>query len=437
MTSMPRPALLLFLLMTAAACTPSVGGPPGLATVVTRGDEVVRLEANGHDSTGAPLTPDTPVRVASITKSFTAAAVLTLVDEGRVLLDEPLVTYVPDFRMADERAAAITVRHLLNQTSGLADFTVDIAATHRAPDLAAYVATLGTATLAAAPGTRYRYCNVNYELAARLVEVVDGRPFAEAIRARVFTPLGMNDTTIGTTPADGYISLFGWWIARSELPGFRGGAGGAVTTARDMGRWLISQSGHGALLSSSSLRAMHTPGPAARNYAMGWGPLEVAGRMLLVHSGNLFTYTAVQAIDSASGEGWAVMTNSASLTDPAYDTLLALVGNTEVSHSGRMLVEAGLAAAALLSVLLAAIGIRRAHRVRRPWRLLPPLIPVVVFATIPQWVSILVNGRTVTWAQMTYFPASLTMTLAVLALAGMVTFLARLRWILNSRAARP
>jgi hypothetical protein len=168
---------------------------------------------------------------------------------------------------------------------------------------------------------------------------------------------------------------------------------------------------------------------------MGWGSLEVAGRTLLVHSGNLFTYTGVQAIDPESGEGWAVLTNSASLTDPAYDTLVALVGNTEVSRRERTLVEAGLAAAALLSVLLAAIGVRRAHRLRRPWSLLPPLIPVVVFATIPQWVSILVNGRTVTWAQMTYFPVSLTMALAVVALAGMATFLARLRWILRSSTA--
>lgn len=430
---LPRRATLLALLVTTTACTAPIGSPPGMATVLTRGNEVVRLDAEGHDSTGRSITPDTPMRVASITKSFTAAAVMTLVDEGRIALDEPLLTYVPDFRMADARAAAITVRHLLNQTSGLADYTVDIAATQRASDLAAYVVALRPGALAAAPGTRYAYCNVNYDLAARLVEVVDGRPFAEAMRARVFAPLGMKDSAIGTTPADGYISLFGWWIARRELPGFRGGAGGAVTTARDMGRWLISQTGHGSLLSPASLREMHTPGAVARGYAMGWGPIDVAGRTLLVHSGNLFTYTAVQAIDPTTGKGWAVLTNSAALGDPTYETLLALVGKTAVSHSERPLTEAGLAIIALLSVLLATVGIRRARRPRRLWRLLPPLIPLIVFATLPQSISILTNGRTVTWAQMTYFPAPLTISLAIAALAGLVTFLARLRSIVHVR----
>ena len=433
-----RRAPLLVLLMTTAACTAPAGRPPGLAAVLTRGDAIIRLDVEGYDSTGAAITPDTPMRVASITKSFTAAGVLTLVDEGRVDLDRPLVTYVPDFRMADDRAAAITVRHLLNQTSGLADYTVDIGATQRAADLATYVAALRPGALAAPPGTRYAYCNVNYDLAARVIEVVDGRPFAQAMRARIFAPLGMTHTAIGTTPADGYNSLFGWWVARQELAGFRGGAGGAVTTARDMGRWLISQTGHGSLLKAASLREMHTPGKVASGYAMGWGPIDVAGRTLLVHSGNLFTYTAVQAIDPGTREGWAVLTNSAALADPAYETLLALVGKTEVSRSERLLVEAGLAVTAIGSVLLATIGVRRARRPRRLWRLTPPLIPVVVFATTPEWISMLTNGRTVTWAQMTYFPASLTITLAVVALAGLVTFLARLRsvWSASTSGAR-
>jgi peptidoglycan biosynthesis protein MviN/MurJ (putative lipid II flippase) len=146
----------------------------------------------------------------------------------------------------------------------------------------------------------------------------------------------------------------------------------------------------------------------------------------------------VQAIDPKTGEGWAVLTNSAALGDPAYETLLALVGQNEVSRSERPLVEAGLATTAIVSVLLATIGVRRARRPRRLWRLVPPLVPVVVFATAPQWISMLTNGRTVTWAQMTYFPAPLTIALAVVALAGLVTFLARLRaaWSVSTSEAR-
>ncbi len=171
---------------------------------------------------------------------------------------------------------------------------------------------------------------------------------------------------------------------------------------------------------------MHTPGPAAGGYAMGWGVDQPGGRTLLVHAGNLFTYTAVQAIDTATGEGWAVLANSATLVDPTYDELLALVNNTEPPRNLLPLIEVVLALIAIAALGLGTAGVLRARR-RGLWRLLPPLIPVAVFATCPQWVSALTNGRTVTWAQMTYFPAPLTITLGIAAAAGAVTLLARLR----------
>jgi CubicO group peptidase (beta-lactamase class C family) len=433
--------ILLILLGVVAHFAVAVRNGPGMASVITRGGTVVRIDATGHDARGAPITADTPMRVASLSKSFTAAAVLALVDAGKVELDRPIGLYLPEFRMADPRASAITVRQLLNQTSGLSDRTIDIDATQRAATLREYVAALANARLAATPGTHWEYCNVNYDVAARLVEVVDGRPFAEAMRQLVFGPLGMTHSSIaapdrgkGTGPADGYVSVFGVWVARPELPGFRGGAGGVVTTAADMGRWLISQTGNGPqILSAASRRAMQTPGPAAGGYAMGWGVEHAAGRTLLVHAGNLFTYTAVQAIDPATGEGWAVLANSASLVDPTYDELLALVGGTEPPRDRRLLVEGILGGIALIAVGLGLSGVRRARRPRRPWRLFPPLIPVAVFATYPQWTSLLMNGRRVTWAQMTYFPAPLTITLGIAALAGLVTLIARLRWMGSSR----
>ena len=87
---------------------------------------MVHVGGTGRDANRTAISADTPMRVASVCMSFTAAAVLTLVDEGRIALDRPVALYAPDFRMADPRAAAITVRQLLNQTSGLSDRTVDI-----------------------------------------------------------------------------------------------------------------------------------------------------------------------------------------------------------------------------------------------------------------------------------------------------------------------
>jgi CubicO group peptidase (beta-lactamase class C family) len=435
----PTPAAIDRYLRDALAST----GLPGMSAVVTHRDRIVHATGLGHDASGRSVTADTSMRVASVSKSFTAAAVMTLVDEGRMVLDRPVASYLPEFRMADQRAGRITVRQLLNQTSGLSDRTVDIGATQRATTLAGYLAALRPGTLAAEPGSHWEYCNVNYDVAARLVQVVDGRDFTDAMRDRVFGRLGMSASAVGdrpVRPADGFVSLYGAWVSRAELPGFRGGAGGVVTTASDMGRWLISQTGHGPrMLTPGSLAIMHEPAPGT-GYSMGWGPVMVEGRELLVHSGNLFTYTAVQAVDPATGFGFAVMTNSASLYDDTYDILLGLVALTDgrppsAPGGTRQLTESALALIALVAFGLGILGVlrsgrwarRRAGRAR--WwtalRLGAVLVPAAMLGTYPQWVSFLMNGRAVTWAQLTYFAAPLTITLSFAAAAGLATAGAR------------
>ncbi|WP_249998978.1 serine hydrolase [Actinoplanes sp. M2I2] len=417
-------------------------GLPGMSAVVTHRGEVLHTAGLGHDSTGAPITPDTPMRVASVSKSFTAMAVMTLVDAGRIALDEPVSRQLPEFAPADARADRITVRHLLNQTSGLSDRTVDIGAAESAPTLAGYVASLRTGRLAAEPGTRWFYCNANYEVAARLVEVAGGMGFGDYLRQRVLGPLGMTGSAAGdreVRPARGYNSLFGAWVPRRErhmAAGGAGGAGGVVSTAADLGRWLISQTGHGPqLVTSRSLTTMHSPS-AVGDYGMGWGPDTVSGAELLVHSGNLFTYNAVEAIDPASGYGFAVLTNGAGLYDETYEILTGLVALTRgqtpaAPGSRRQLIEIALAVVALVAVGLGVLGVLRSRRwagrrAGRPaWRiglrLAPVLLPVALFAVYPQLISFLTNGRTVTWAQLTYFAAPLTVAFAAVAVAALAT----------------
>lgn len=420
-------------------------GVPGLAGVVTRDDEVVHASGHGTDAEGRPVTEHTPMRVASLSKSFTAAAVLTLVDDGRIALDAPVADQLPEFRMADDRARRITVRQLLNQTSGLSDTGVDITAAERATSLRDYVAVLRDGTLAAAPGTRWEYCNANYELAARLVEVASGQRFGDYLREHVFTPLGMTDSAVGASevrPAEGHNSLFGLWLARPEPGGdaYAGGSGDVVTTAHDMGRWLIAQHGHvPAVVTSGSLAEMHRPVGDAE-YGMGWGRQRIGDRDLLVHSGNLFTYTAVQAVDPESGWGFAVLLDSAGLYDDAYDVLVGLVelsrgGTPEPPGGGRQAAELVLGLLGLAATGLGVLGVVRAGRWARRragtawWRLLPrwagAATPIAVFAAYPTLASVLMNGRTVTWEQVTYFALPLTVTLAVAALASTATIVAR------------
>jgi len=97
-------------------------GVPGMAVAITHGADVVHVAGYGTDGRGRSVTPRTPFRIGSLTKSFTAAAVLQLVESGRVDLDAPVQTYLPGFTTADaDVSRRITVRHLLNQTSGIAD----------------------------------------------------------------------------------------------------------------------------------------------------------------------------------------------------------------------------------------------------------------------------------------------------------------------------
>ncbi|RVX47059.1 CubicO group peptidase (beta-lactamase class C family) [Nonomuraea polychroma] len=431
------------------------GGLPGVSVVVTHGGKVVHAAGYGHDSEGRAVTENTPMRVASVSKSFTAMAVMTLVERGKIRLDEPVAAQLPRFRMDDPRAARITVRHLLNQTSGLSDTTVDINELESATSLADYTARLADDGLRADPGTRWEYCNVNYNLAARLVEVASGQDFGDYLRDRVFGPLGMKSSAVSdqvVRPADGYNSVFGVWLPRPELPGFLSGSGsgGVITTAADMGKWLIAQSGDGRpLVKRQSLETMHTP-TAIRNYGMGWGIDQETGQ--LAHSGNLFTYNAVEAISPQSGYGFAVMTNSAALHDATYDIMLGLTalseGRTPERPGGdRQLFELVLALIAVAAAGLSAMGVLRARRWAarqagkprwRAWlRLAPLLLPAAALAAYPDLISLLMNGRTVTWAQLTYFAAPLSLMLLVTALAGALVAAARVFRLRSGRARRP
>ncbi|HEX6357177.1 serine hydrolase domain-containing protein [Actinophytocola sp.] len=474
----PAPATVDGYLADALEAT----GLPGVSVVVTHGDRIVHATGAGHDSLDNPVTADTPMRVASVSKSFTAAAAMTLVEDGRVELDGPVgLPGIP---------RDVTVRQLLNQTSGLSDSSVDIGRLKSARTLAEYVSLLPPVTPAAPPGTRWAYSNVNYDLAARLVEVASGQPFDEYVREHVFEPLGMRDSSVGGWAADGYNSLFGVWFSRPELGGGPAvqGSGAVVTTARDMGRWLIAQNGHGPF-PESMLRTMHEPS-TVDEYGMGWSPDDDG---LLVHSGNLWTYNAIQAIDPKTGYGYAVMTNGAGMADETGAILAGLVALTrgetpETPGGSGQLIEWVLAALTALALTLGIMGVlrskrwmkhrltRRNHEISTPvdhsatgnptptrsrgrpavpvyrqgvtgtstsilavdnsvgcgqlrwwvWlRLLPLLLPGLLFVFYPQVVSYISAGRTVLWAQLFYFALPLTVTLAVAGVAGLAVFVAR------------
>ncbi|MEV6228604.1 serine hydrolase domain-containing protein [Saccharopolyspora shandongensis] len=428
-------------------------GLPGAAVAVTRGDEVVRAAGYGRTPAGEPITEHTTMAVASVSKSFTALAVVQLAEAGRVDLDEPVRRYLPEFTTADPRASRITVRQLLDQTSGLSDSTYPPFSRPQPDSLRAAVAGMNSAELAAEPGTRWEYHNPNFQVAARLVEVVAGRPFDDYLQEHVFAPLGMTDSrTIDTAdelPPSGYghLKVLGSAIAVPEPPAFGNGSGGVLSSAHDMSAWLIAQNNGGrgpggvAIATASAIAVTHTPSSeVSGDYALGWSVGTTgSGAPVIAHSGDLFTSTAYQALLPASGYGIAVMANTGLAHGDAKaiaDRLIALVEGAPSPVREDPLVVADVVFLVLTAgaALLAVRGVLRSRRwaakrasaVRTAFRLLPLAIPLLAFAFVDRVVSVLYRGRDVAWIQVPYLYPTFMLLLATAAVGSLVVLSARI-----------
>jgi CubicO group peptidase (beta-lactamase class C family) len=293
---------------------------PGLALAITRGDEVIYLKGYGTPGNGRPITPRTQFHIASLSKGFTALAVMQLVDEGKIELDEPGHAYLPGFATADRRLSdQITGRELLNQTSGLADSGFPAYTLPQLDSLEQRIESLRNAELVSKPGTEFHYTDPNYAVLTRIVGVASGEPFGEYLRDHVFGPLEMNHTTSVLTSEDApraapdlvreHALAFGVPIPRGEMNGFLGGSSGVISTAEDMANYLVMQNsggrfGDAALVNRKSISPMHTsPRGIDGSYAMGWiAPPGVKPRVI-EHNGVLSAFHADAALLPESGYG--------------------------------------------------------------------------------------------------------------------------------------
>ncbi|GAB3158620.1 serine hydrolase domain-containing protein [Microbispora hainanensis] len=422
---------------------------PGAVVTVVKDDTVVYAAGLGHTAGGEAITADTPVPLASLSKSFTALAVLRLAGQGRIDLDAPARRYLPEFTMADPRAEKITVRQLLQQTSGMSDRTFPELTLPAPDDLKDAVAMLGTAPLAAAPGTRMIYHNPNYAVAARLAEVVSGRPFADFMAATVFRPLGMTSTrTVDTTEelpgaGAGYIRAYGRLIERAHPKWFVNGSYGVVSTAHDLGRWLITQNGHGDALPRDLVTATQTPsGAGGSAYGMGWSAERTAGGApMLRHTGWLLTHNSAQTLLPASGWGIAVVTNTGMISgDDALiisDGLVDMIEGRPDAHAVPFTTQADpwLGGLSLLNLALGLTGVLRSRRWaarrarRRAWRtvarLVPYALPVAFFLGLAELAGLLLN-RVGTLDQLAYVWLALYIWAATGGLAAVAVVAARL-----------
>ncbi|MFD0711964.1 serine hydrolase domain-containing protein [Paenibacillus sp. GCM10027626] len=296
---------------------------PGLALGIIKGDRIVYLKGYGvADKSGRKVTPQTPFIIGSLSKSFTALAMMQLVEQGKIQLDDPVQHYLPWFS-----EAAITVRQLLHQTSG---FSTAEGRSFLQPGWESLDEMLEKHhwRTVSDPGTAFHYSNANYLLLGRIVEVVSKQSYEQYVQENILLPLQMNNSftdhaqAVGAGLAAGYQPVFG--KLRETHPAYLHtnlSAGYLMASAEDMAHYAIAQTNEGKyqereLLSAQGMRTMHT-GIDVTSYGMGW----FTGQSTISHTGDTENFHADLYLSTASGWGVILLMN----TNDALGT--TLLGN--------------------------------------------------------------------------------------------------------------
>ena len=243
----------------------------GATVAIMDQGEIVYSERMGvaDRSTNRSVDANTRFNIGSTSKMFVAVAILLLVDEGRVALDEPVKTYLPEFTMQDGRYRDITVRMLFNHSSGLPGSSFYFGYEPDGYMHSILLETLRVSRLKHAPDAMSIYCNDGFTLAEMIVERISDRPYLDFLKERIFTPLGMQNTgaSVGesdvTNVADYYLTATGVRYPREAVSVY--GAGGLSSTAEDLCRFGDSLAPHGTsrILSDSSLEVLLTTQPTS------------------------------------------------------------------------------------------------------------------------------------------------------------------------------
>lgn len=255
----------------------------GISFAAVRDGQVVWVGSSGATRNGSPLAPGEPMVIGSVTKTFVAATVLQLVEEGRLDLDDPVRRHLPELTTISRH---ITVEQLMNHTSGLADVFNDTTRTGIETDPShAWTPEEVLATLHEPwyqPGEGWAYSNANYLLLSLLIEKLTREPYGDVIAERLLEPLGLTSTTVLSGSGGGALAPAWSTIFR--------GSGSMVSTASDLARWGDAVY-TGAVLSPELRSAMLRVNDDG--YGLGVQRLELAGRVGFGHTGLLNTDTTL------------------------------------------------------------------------------------------------------------------------------------------------
>ena len=314
-------------------------GAPSVAIAVVRGRDTITMQAWGKADLEQDVaaTPHSVYRIGSVTKQFTSAAVMQLVEQGKVKLDDSIATYLPTLPVAWR---VVTVRQLLNHTSGIPSYTGIGPAWVRRwgeemnPDT--LVALTASLPMWFAPGTKWQYDNTGYVVLGMLIEQITGRSWGTDITERFAKPLGLADTrNCVATPivprrVRGYDPLGNGWRNTPYLAMTQPYAAGAIcSTVADLATWNHAlHTGH--VVSAASYALMTTPEGAAATasfkYGFGLGRDTIAGRPMITHGGGINGFI--------TGNAWV----------PSAELSITVLANSGAAHSDELLKQLARAA---------------------------------------------------------------------------------------------
>ena len=377
---------------------------PGVSLAIVEGDKTVHRRGFGRARPGGEApSPYTPFFVGSLTKSFTALAVMQLVEAGRVELDAPVQRYLPWFRVADLQASAqMTVRHLLNQTSGLpvlpselalADFDDSPGATER------QVRALSRLKITRPVGSKMEYSNLNYNILGLIVEAASEEPYANYIQRHIFDPLDMGHSYTSKAAAQrnglamGHRHWFSLPFPARNLPVPLGSlpSGQLISCAEDMAHYLIAHLNGGRyadvqVLSAAGIDELHrgaaefiTFGISSGRYGMGWCDMDVGQTKTFSHSGNVPDFSAFMAVVPEQRKGVVLLLNAdpyglPPITEEVGMGLTALLAGQQPAPMRLGFVQ-WIMRLLLLIPLLQAAGVAATLRSLRRWEQDPTLRP--------------------------------------------------------------
>jgi len=394
-------------------------GMPGAALGIVKDNEVFHIATYGEAdrSDHRPVTPATPFKIGSASKSFTALGVMQLVEDGKINLDDPVKQYIPWFQATDAEASGrITVRHLLNQVSGFTTSTgMDYMYTTDTRDdaLEREVRATSEVELATPPGETWQYSNRNYTTLGLIIQMVSGQSYEDYMQEHVLTPLGMDRTYMHLEDAEandlatGHQFWFGNPVAGGGLSNNRAitPTGLISSSVDDMSRYLIAHLNGGEyqgerVLSVQGTAELHAGvadmggGP---KYGMGWYASQLADTPVVLHNGDTGDFHTTMVLAPSAGWGVVVLMDGsngqARLDSPATGVMSMLLGAEAPALPGAY----SEASTTILFTLAAALLLQLAAIIRsvvliRRWRMRPERRPRATFHRVVRvWVPAAVS----------------------------------------------